>query len=278
MSNTTSGIQSPPAEAVANGESGNPVVRVYRRIEQMTFDGLPIRMFIDEHGICIWVAFKDIIENIGLSLNGEHDRFTYAPELWEALRLTTMKAYTPDGRGTSEIFIPHQTLNDYLYSIDLNGLPATAVGNLKTMREDLLVSINKFWTEKSKSDSLSTMDPLALRRAVLSSTVEELKRTLTFVSSAYDMEGEHADAWIDKTIIHISYAVRSLANCQKTPSSMSAIELDLYNFSLNSIRSMLEMSVRTGAADATHVVSEAMANLREVMKRPFQVVKMFAND
>lgn len=254
------------------------VAAVYRRVNLVDFHGDTIRTFRDETGLCIWVSLKDLINNIGISLGAEHDRLTLDTGLIRHLHVSSIKAYMPDGTGVEELFIPHQKVNAYLFSVPVDNIPSSVTsGNLEAYQEDFLVVLNQHWM-KIEGSAVS-YSPLELRRAVIECSTSELRRSLITLSSSPDLnlEGEEADEYVDKVTLHAIMVIKQELGCHmKTYGSMTAVELDAINTAISSLRNYLELLILIGA-NSTTAVGNSLHGLKPWLLEMKKILKTSNN-
>lgn len=138
-----------------------------KRTQRVYFHGsVGVKTHLDESRMVIWINLNDLIEDIALPLSEELEflESEEGKEFAKGLGIHVQTMFDSKGMEYFNMFIPHYSLNDYLYSIQVEGLQADVIGNLRAYRQGFAVEVNAFWTEFSKS--VASVDDLDLRRAL----------------------------------------------------------------------------------------------------------------
>lgn len=125
----------------------------FRRAEYVSIDGGPgVSTFLDETGEMVFVDMRSLMEQIGLPLLEESDRLAADEVLVKGLHISRDFSYN-EGIKQNSLFIPLDSINDYLYSIPIQTLKPDVAGNLTDYRRRFMVEADRHWSRLENSQA-----------------------------------------------------------------------------------------------------------------------------
>lgn len=150
--------------------------QTFRRAEFISIDGGPgVSTFLDETGNIVFVDMRSLIEQIGMPLIPESDRIAGDEALVRFCQISKDYSYN-NGLRQNSLFIPLNSVNDYLYSIPLTTLRADAAGNLQAYRQMFVAEAHAHWSRLEKSQAAE--NAIDWRRLLINHSRWQLNRTV----------------------------------------------------------------------------------------------------
>lgn len=155
------------------------IVLETRKAERVIYEGLVgVRTHLDESKQIIWVNLNDLLDDIGIPVHDELNWLnTAGGEVFgNHIGLTIQRTVSDLGEVSECLYIPHYSINDYLYNRPMENLAPDVGANLQSYRRGFAIEVDRFWKEFSKS--IASVDTFDISRLLWIRAVERIEKVM----------------------------------------------------------------------------------------------------
>ena len=169
------------------------VILETRKAERIVYEGLVgVRTHLDESKQIIWINLNDLIDDIGIPI---HDELNWlnsdGGEVFaKNIGLTIQRVISDLGEVGECLYIPHYSINDYLYNRPMENLAPDVASNLHSYRRGFAIEVDRFWKEFSKT--IASVDTFDISRLLWIRAVERIEKVMAELNYRGVFNADHA--------------------------------------------------------------------------------------
>ena len=202
------------------------IVLETKRAERVTFEGpIGVRTHLDESKQIIWVNLNDLIDDIGIPIHDELNWLnTDGGEVFgRNIGLTIQRVVSDLGEPSECLYIPHYSINDYLYNRPMENLPPDVGANLQAYRRGFAVEVDRFWKEFSKT--IASVDTFDISRLLWVRAVERIEKVMAELNHRGVFNAEHAVKHIQRFVYMLLERTTIVPTSELSEREMDALRM-----------------------------------------------------